>query len=151
MRTLLTAAVVLAGLALVAPDAGGKLLVSRGITDARLGMTQRDLDRRLGAPDSTADQRSTRVLVYVRRRLVVTLLRGRVTLVSTQDARERTARGIGVGSTERQVSGRVRGTRCATRARVRFCRTGSVRRGRRSTTFLMVRGRVATVSIARGR
>ena len=65
--------------------------------------------------------------------------------ISTTRRSERTARGIGVGSTRRQVKLKVRGVRCGQRV----CTVGKLLPGRIVTSFFLRRGIVWRVSIAR--
>ncbi len=71
----------------------------------------------------------------------------RVTSVSTTLRRERTARGVGVGSTEAFLRARLRGERCRTEYRLRHCWLGSFRPGKTVTDFSIRRGRVTRVVV----
>jgi hypothetical protein len=133
-----------------AAAASARITVNRGVAAIGLGMTAAEVRARLGKPSLDAVSGATRNYVYRRRALVVALVRSRVVIVSTRSPRERTAGGIGVGSTDADVRRRVRGARCAATADVQFCRVGSIRPGRRSTTFQIQQGRVVTVTVARG-
>jgi len=136
-------------LALGAPArAQAKIVLNRGVEPARIGMTTQQLRAKLGAPDVAERSGSTTSLVYRSRKLVVTVLRGRVQIVSTRSRRERTASGVGPGSTLRAVRTRVPDARCGAKAGVFVCKLGSSRKGRRSTVFLIAGGVVETVSIA---
>lgn len=134
----------------LAAGAEARITVNRGIGDVGLGMTAAEVRRTLGRASLETVSGRSRNLVYRRRALVVTLVGGRVVIVATRSRRERTRSGVGVGSTRAVVRSRLRGERCGTKAGVAFCRVGSVRPGRRSTTFQLERGRVVTVTIARG-
>ncbi|MDX6718280.1 MAG: hypothetical protein QOJ63_534 [Solirubrobacteraceae bacterium] len=137
-------------LALAVPAVGvARIVVDRGIGPVRIGMTAREVRAALGRADDVARSGSTSALVYRSRKLVVTLSAGRVQIVSTRSRRERTAGGVGPGSTLRALRAGVRGTRCGSKAGVDFCKVGSGRSGRRSTVFLIVDGIVDTVSVAR--
>ncbi|HXD59946.1 MAG TPA: hypothetical protein VN606_18615, partial [Thermoleophilaceae bacterium] len=71
-----------------------------------------------------------------------------VTGISTRSRRERTARGVGVGSTENDVVSKVTHSRCDTIANVRTCHVGKFEPGRRVTVFLMSRrGHVSSVTV----
>jgi hypothetical protein len=130
--------------------ASARIVVNRSIAGIGLGMTATEVRARLGAPELAIDSGRLRELVYRDRRLVVTLRGARVVIVSTRSRRERTARGIGPGSVSRAVGARVAHARCGAKAGVPFCRVGSIRRGRRSTTFQIEGGRVVTVTVAMG-
>lgn len=136
-------------LALVAP-ALAHITVNRSIGGIGLGMTTGEVRARLGAPTLSTATGGSRDLVYRDRGLVVTLSGSRVVIVSTRNRHERTARGVGPGSTLGALRARLPSARCGEKAGVAFCRTGSIRPGRRSTTFQMEGGRVVTVTVARG-
>jgi outer membrane protein assembly factor BamE (lipoprotein component of BamABCDE complex) len=133
-----------------AAAASARITVNRGVGSIGLGMTAKQVRARLGAPSLESATGGSRNYVYRRRALVVSLVGSRVVIISTRNSRERTATGIGVGSTDADVLRRVAGARCATKADVRFCRVGSIRPGRRSTTFQIQQGRVVTITVARG-
>ncbi|MEA2233413.1 MAG: hypothetical protein QOD83_3229 [Solirubrobacteraceae bacterium] len=130
--------------------APARITVNRSVDGIGLGMTAKEVRARLGKPSLDAVSEGARNYVYRRRALVVSLVGSRVVIVSTRNARQRTAGGIGVGSTDADVRGGVRGARCGATADVQFCRVGSIRPGRRSTTFQIQQGRVVTVTVARG-
>jgi len=132
------------------PAAHARITVNRSVAGVGLGMTAKEVRARLGTPSLSTVSDGARNLVYRGRSLVVTLIRARVVIVSTQSRREQTHGGVGVGSSESRVISRVSGARCGAKAGVRFCRVGSARRGRRSTTFQIEAGRVVTITIARG-
>ena len=70
-----------------------------------------------------------------------------VTNISTTRRSERTARGVGVGSTEREVRARVRGVQCKTEFGFRHCFLGRFLPGGRVTDFQIRRGRVIRIDI----
>ena len=136
-------------LALGAPAvAQARIILNRGVEPARIGMTTKQVRAKLGAPDVLERSGTTTSLVYRSRKLVVTIVRGRVQIISTRSRRERTVTGVGPGSTLRVVRRKVRGVRCGSKAGVYVCKVGSSRKGRRSTVFLITDGVVETVSVA---
>jgi hypothetical protein len=147
--TLSGASTLLAVLACAA-TAEARITVNRSVAGIGLGMTAKEVRARLGRPQLETVNGGLRDLVYRDRRLVVTLLRSRVVIVSTRNRRERTSRGVGPGSTSSAAARRVPGARCGSKAGVAFCRVGSTRPGRRSTTLQIEAGRVLTVTVARG-
>jgi hypothetical protein len=137
-------------LALALPEgAVARIVVDRGVGGVRIGMTARQVRAALGRADDVERSGATSARIYRSRKLVVTLSAGRVQIVSTRSRRERTARGVGPGSTLRALRAGLRGERCGTKAGVDYCKVGSGRSGRRSTVFLLVGGIVDTVSVAR--
>ena len=149
-RLTIAAASLLAGVTALAPTAHARIAVNRSIAGIGLGMTAAEVRAKLGRPTLDTVRDGARNLVYRRRLLVVTLVRGRVVIVSTRSRRQRTRSGIGVGTSADVVRARLRGVRCGVKAGVGFCRVGSVRSGRRSTTLQVEDGSVVTVTIARG-
>ena len=71
----------------------------------------------------------------------------RATGLRTRSSLERTARGIGVGSTEAEVKAKVAGVRCRTEFGVRHCFLGRFLPGRVITDFHIRRGRVSSVVV----
>ena len=70
-----------------------------------------------------------------------------MTDVFTTRPGERTARGVGVGSTEGEVRAKVAGVRCRTESGFRHCFVGRFLPGRRITDFHIRRGRVTSVEV----
>jgi hypothetical protein len=68
---------------------------------------------------------------------------GTVFTVTTTDRRQKTAAGIGVGSSRAAVARKVRGARCT----ARVCVVGEQRAGKRVTAFALRDGRVARVTL----
>jgi hypothetical protein len=151
MRSLsaLTAAVVLA-LALPA-GASALIQIDRGIAGARLNNTQAEVRAALGKPGRVVNDKNDfgpfRVFRY--RGGISVSFQGRrnVTAVTIKGLGDRTARGVGVGSTEQVVENRVRGITCETIVGTRSCHTGNFRPGKRVTDFRIRNGKVASVTV----
>ena len=134
------------------PAAASALIqVDRGIAGARLGNTRAEVRAALGTPRSTRSGTNDfgPFLEYRYRGGIVVTFQGRrrVSAVSTSGRGDRTARGVGVGSTEAAVRARVAGVRCETIAGSRSCHTGRFRAGERVTDFILSAGRVTRVSV----
>ena len=139
---------------LVAPAAADALIqVDRGIAGARLGNTRAEVRTALGRPASirTGTNDFGRFVQYRYRGGITVIFQGRreVSTVSTTGRGDRTARNVGVGSTEAAVRARVRGVRCETIAGFRSCHTGRFTVGEVVTDFLIRNGKVTRVSIGR--
>lgn len=138
--------------ALAAPASASALIqVDEGIAGARLDNTRGEVRTALGRPDAT--RRGTNVfgpwLEYRYAGGIRVFFQGRrrVTAVRTTGRGDRTARNVGVGSSETAVRNRVPGVTCETVAGLRSCHTGSLEPGERITDFLLEDGRVRRVTV----
>jgi hypothetical protein len=148
---LLAAAVV--AVSLVAPSSASALIqIDRGIAGARLGNTKAQVRAALGQPRRVVNGRNDFGPFTEFRYaggIVVTFQSGNtVTGVRTTGLGDRTARGVGVRSTERAVRRRVPGVSCLGSATLRICQTGAGRPGQRVTAFFVRNGRVVRVTVA---
>jgi hypothetical protein len=137
--------------------ANGSLVPQGSIRGVKVGMTLSQVRERLGSPGSDRATRHpilglTRTLGYGR--LTVTF-DGRastspVTAVMTESSSDRTAAGLGVGSTERQLRSGLKGLKCEKSLGYRTCTLGVLRPGRLVTDFsLTSSGRVKRVTLGR--
>jgi hypothetical protein len=151
MRSL-SAALSVFVLALAFPAGAGALIqLDRGIAGARLNNTSAEVRAALGKPGrvvkDTNDFGPFTVFRY-RGAISVTFQgRRRVTAVTIKGPGDRTARGVGVGSTEQAVDRRVPGTKCETFFGTRSCHTGDFSPGTRVTDFRIKAGRVTRVTV----
>jgi hypothetical protein len=149
----MTGAVILLAAALLGgPTAvgDGRLVPQRGIAGLRLGMTQAQVKATVGLPRRVQRGRNEigRYTTYEYRTYKVTFFGGsRVTSFETRSPRERTARGIGVGSTRAQVAARVGGVRCVRELGYAHCYVGRWAPGRTVTDFALRDGRVSRVTV----
>ena len=130
--------------------AGAAIVPQKGIAGVSLGMPQASVRATLGRPRRV--QRGTnefgRFTIFHYAGLRVSFQGGAaVTSVDTTRRSERTARGVGVGSTEADVRRYVRGVRCRTEFGFRHCFVGAFLPGKRVTDFVIRRGRVARVTV----
>jgi hypothetical protein len=149
---------ILATLALLAPlavPAGASALiqVDKGIAGARLGNSRAEVRAALGTPASRHSGTNDfgPFLQFRYRGGITVLFQGRteVTSVSTTGHGDRTARNVGVGSSQAAVRARVAGVRCETVAGIRSCHTGRFRAGEIVTDFLIRGGKVTRVTVGR--
>ena len=148
--TLSAAAAALAAAALPAL-AAAQIQVDQGIAGARIGSTVAQVHAALGRParvqNGSNDFGRFREERYVGG-IVVDYQGGRtVSSVTTTGLGDRTAQGIGVGSTEAAVRAKVGGVRCETISGSHSCHTHSFRAGQRVTDFFFRRGKVVRVSL----
>lgn len=134
----------------VAPAAGATIVPQRSIAGIRLHMTKTQVRAKLGTPKRLQNGRNDfgRYTTFVYPRVTVTFQSGaKVTGLRTRSPRERTASGVGVGSTEAKVKAGVPAAVCKTESGVRQCVVGMFKPGRTVTSFLFKHGRVSDVVV----
>jgi hypothetical protein len=135
-----------------ASDALAMIQIDRGIAGARLGSSRAEVRAALGAPTKTASGRNDfgPWLCYTYGGGLRVFFQGRseVTSVETTGLGDRTARGVGVGSSEASVRARVPGVKCETFETIRSCHTSDLLPGKRVTDFRIVDGKVDRVTVA---
>src|SRR4051794_29605818 len=142
-------------LLLAVPAAQARIVPQQGIKGIQLGMTVSQVRARLGPPDRVMFRRDPiqgRVRVYAYGLTQASFSPGaasaRVNVITTTSRRERTTRGVGVGSRRAQVAPRVRGVRCRIEFGVDHCFVGRFVAGRRVTDFRIgPTGRVRRVTV----
>ncbi len=126
--------------------AAGTIVPQRGIAGVKLHMKTADVRARLGPPTAVQKGRNDfgRYTTFVYSRVRVTFQSGnRVTGLRTTSRLERTAAGVGVGSTKASVKAHVAGVTCGAAQ----CFLGSFMPGRTVTSFLLRHGRVRAVVV----
>ncbi|HZV75145.1 MAG TPA: hypothetical protein VFF79_15630 [Conexibacter sp.] len=151
-RALLQSSCAAAAVALALPAvASAQIQVDRGIAGARLGNTVAQVHAALGAPTSVHNGSNDFGRFREERYaggIVVDYQGARtVSSVTTTGLGDRTAKGVGVGSTEASVRANVPGVRCETTAGSRSCHTHTFTAGRRVTDFFIRGGKVTRVSL----
>lgn len=148
----------LASLALVALNAaavgGATVVPQKGMAGVELGMTRAQVQAKLGEPLAIRRRMSEIGGPYVEFRypFLVSVYfwqpGNSVWNIRTTGPEERTARGVGVGSTEADVRRKVPGVRCqAIVPGLRECHVGNLLPGKRVTSFRIRRGRVTMVQV----
>ena len=128
----------------------GRVVVQKGIAGLRLGMTRTQVRARVGRPRKV--ERGTneigRYVTLRYRTYSVTFFGGpHVTQMDTRAPNERTAGGIGVGSTRAEVAATVPRVKCLTEFGYNHCYVGIWKPGKAVTDFAIKNGRVTRVSI----
>jgi hypothetical protein len=144
-------AAALFALLVCAATASAAIVPQRGIAGVRLEMTKAQVRAARGTPASVVHGSNDfgSFTIYRYPGLRVTFQGNRnVTAVFTTRVTERTAAGVGVGSTEAKVRAKVAGVRCRTESGFRHCFVGRFLPGRRVTDFRIKRGHVTSVQVA---
>jgi hypothetical protein len=151
-RRILLATPTAALAALLMPATAPALIqVDTGIAGARLGNTSAQVHAALGAPSRTHTGKNEfgafRQETY-QGGIVVSYQGGRtVTSVETTGLGDRTAKAVGVGSTEKAVRAKIPGVKCETSDGIRLCHTHDFVPGRHITDFFIKAGKVTRVSV----
>jgi hypothetical protein len=151
MRLPLLLGTALLALLASAPIASAQIVVDRGIAGVRLGNTKAQVHAALGAPTSAKGGKND-FGVYLQERYrggITVFYQGaaHVSSVVTSGLGDRTARGVGVGSTEADVKAKVAGVTCETSAGARSCHTHDFLPGVRLTDFAIAHHRVTRVTV----
>jgi hypothetical protein len=142
MRRLAAAALCVISLA-VAMGASATIKPAQGMAGVMLGMKPAQVQGKLGRPVVKSGGRWYYPTVHV------TFRGARVVELTTTKKAERLSNGIGIHSTEGQVQTAFPQAKCAAWTIFRRCRLGSGAPGSRVTDFILARGRVFQITIAR--
>ena len=141
VRTSFVIAAVAAGFGLTAAPASAEIVVNRSVAGVGLGMSQEKVVDLLGDPDSTVTNPAFDTTYTYRSRGLRVIFAPNgdtndVTTITIHRRAERTASGVGVGSSYSEMRAGVSGERCV-RAPNRKHRWCSVQTSRRHTTFVV--------------
>jgi len=150
LRLSVIAALVLVALALAAP-ASAAIVPQRSISGIKLGMSEKATRAKLGAPLRVRSGSNLfghwRQLVYPR--VTIAFQSGnKATSLSTRSALERTASGVGVGSTLARVRAGLQGEKCKREFGLFHCWIGRWVPGRFVTDISFKYSRVTRITIA---
>jgi len=136
---------------LVPASASAIIQLERGIAGARLNNTKAQVKTALGQPkqvrNGTNEFGNFTEFIYVGRIRVFFQSGNRVTSVETRGLSDRTARGVGVGSTLAAVQNRVQGVNCEPIPGGRLCQRGLAEPGQRISAFFVRNGKVNRVVV----
>jgi hypothetical protein len=142
------AAVLVSVAALAVPaSADARFVVNESMAGVTLGMTGEQVRARLGAPTKVTRHGRLRNLVYRRPNMFVTLVGGRVHILSTDGRGQRGRLGIGVGTREARLKRVLPTVICESAEGVRTCALDGFDFAQTSTVFVIKRRRVTTVTI----
>jgi hypothetical protein len=151
LRRAVVAVAVIALWLVPASTADAVIQVQRGISGIALGMSPARVKAGLGMPAKvkTGSNDFGPFTQYLYRGGITVTFQGNanVTAITITGPTDRTARGVGVGSTETAVKARVSGVKCETTGGVRSCHVGAFLPGHRVTDFVIRNGRVSRVTV----
>jgi hypothetical protein len=150
-RSLVILATTTACAFLPAATAQALIQVQRGISGVALNMTPAQVKTGLGTPSKIKAGTNVfgKFTQYVYPGGITVSFQGNanVTAVVITGQTDRTATGVGVGSTEKAVKNGVPSVKCETIAGARDCHVGAFLPGKKITDFLMKNGRVKRVTV----
>ena len=150
-RTGLALAVIALAAVAAVPESSARIVPQQGMRSLTIGMTRQAVKSRLGRPARAVrgsnDFGRYTELHYPRGLRVVLQGDRSVTALVAVTRAERTASGVGVGSTVAAVRAGVPGVRCGTDETIRHCHAGSFVPGARVTDFAIRKGRVWRVTL----
>lgn len=150
MKRLLAVATLAAVLAIPA-SASAVIVPQRGIAGVALNQTKQKVRAVAGAPVRIVRGTNEfgQYTVFRYRGLTVNFQGNRqVTAVSTGSRAQRTASGVGVGSTEAQLTAAIPAVTCESFGEFRSCTLGVLEPGRRVTDFRIKNGKVNRVVVS---
>ena len=146
MRRLALVVAVSAAALVVVSGAAATIVVQRSIAGVKMGMTQAKVRSVLGRPTRVVHGSNDfgRYVQFRYAKLSVNF-QGEATAsnVSTTRASERTASGVGVGSSRAEVKAKIAGVKCS----ASLCTVGQFLPGRKVTSFFLKRGVVSRVAL----
>ena len=149
MKRFLTLLAVSAAVVIPA-SAHAAIVPQQGIAGVKLGQTAKKVRQIAGTPVRVVHGRNEigSFTEYRYRGLTVNFFGGpRVTAVSTRSRTERTADGIGVGSTEAELTAAIPAVKCEMLGGFRSCTLGTLNPGHRVTDFSIHAGKVSRVVV----
>lgn len=154
MRLVPFALAAVASLAMAAP-AGARIVPQQGMIGVKLQMSGRDIVATKGVPDEARTVKHPVMGTVSEYRYGKTKilfdgvgLSARAVSFTTTDRKERTIRGVGLGSTKAQVKARVSNVKCENALGVRHCYVGRFAPGERVTDFFLTKkNKVSRVTV----
>jgi hypothetical protein len=150
LKTLVLTVALVAVIALPS-QAAALIQIDQGIAGARIGNSQAQVRAALGQPDlvKTGNNEFGPWRQYYYEGGIRVFFQGDddVTSVTTLGRGDRTARGIGVGNTEKALKAKHKGLKCQTFEGFRSCSTGTGEPGQRITDFAISKGRITRVVV----
>lgn len=137
----------------VAAPASGSVRLGVGINGVKIGQTQAQVRANLGSPSKTVKSKNdfgpVTTFRYTALKMVVTFQNNsNVTDVATTGLGDRTAGGVGVGSSLAYLKAKLVGEKCeSVTGSLSICHIGKLGAGSRVTTFRLKSQKVTEVSV----
>ena len=134
----------------VAPLASAEIVIGDGMAGVSLGMTKAQVKSVLGKPKKVEKGKNDfgkyQTLFY-KGKVRITLTDNSVSSTWTRGTQEKTDKGVGVGSSKKQVKNKVPGVKCQSFSGSVSCHVGKFKAGQIVTDFQMDNGHVKTVTV----
>jgi hypothetical protein len=129
------------------------IVPQQSLAGVHLLMSRAGVEHVLGAPKSLKSipdeiQGTVRRMDYGKTKVYLSATEdGTVFSITTTDRRQKTASGVGVGSSERAIKRGVKAVTCAGPQRLRHCTVGRLLAGQRVTSFVLTKDRVRRITL----
>ena len=143
-KHLIVGLVLAASLVVAVPSASARIVINKSIMGIELGMTQAEVMDEAGEPTKESVEEhvilgSQRVFKYGKTRVAFsgTNKKAQVIQVATKDPDQETGKGVGVGTSKRQIKRKIDKAKCEKFSGFRHCYVGKGSPGTPLTDFIL--------------